>query len=98
MNSITGSKLLTIHAKAGESYCIIYESGYTVNILNQTAGNIMVSPSPNYGIHDNCSECLVLCENAFYYGLSERMEKTLFITAEAEGNITVVRTDRDPRM
>lgn len=94
MNTITGSSLLTINAEAGETYCIEYETGYNVNILNQSSDIISVSTQPSYAEDETSSECLVLTEDAFYYDLCSRLSKRLYITASGNGYVSVVRTDR----
>ena len=94
MHTITGSNLITINAEAGESYCIEYESGYGVNILNQTDNVISVSPKADFAEDSISSECLKLTEDAFYYGFHSKLSKSLYIIPAGGGLISVVRTDR----
>ena len=94
MINIKGTNLITINAESGEDYCIEYESGYNVNILNQTDNIITVSPCSDYNEDEYSSECLKLTEDAFYYDLCSRLESSLYITSAGDGLISVVRTDR----
>ena len=94
MTNIKGTNLITINAESGEEYLIEYESGYNVNILNQTDGVITISPSADYAGDENSSECLKLTEDAFYYDLCSRLSKALYIASAGDGLISVVRTDR----
>ncbi|MCH5211605.1 MAG: hypothetical protein J1G06_01180 [Oscillospiraceae bacterium] len=94
MNTIKGTNLITINAQARETYCIQYESGYSVNILNQTDGIISVAPKASYAENDTSSECMKLTEDAFYYDFCSRLDKNLYITSGGDGYISVIRTDR----
>ena len=94
MNTIKGSNLITINTEAGETYCIQYESGYSVNILNQTDGVISVSTKENYTENETSAECMKLTEDAFYYNFRSRLSDSLYITSDGEGYTTVIRTDR----
>lgn len=93
-NTITGANLITINAVAGDDYCIEYESGYNVNILNQTDGVITISLSADHAENETSAECLKLVEDAFYYDLCSRLSKNLYIASDGDGLISVVRTDR----
>lgn len=93
MTTFNGERLITINAHAGEEYCIQYEADYFVNILNQTDGVISVSPQKNYEDNSEYSNCLKLVDNAFYYDFGSRLYKSLYISAEGDGYITIVRTD-----
>ena len=94
MNTITGTNLITINALAGETYCIQYESDYSVNILNQTDGIISASPKASYDENEFSSECMKLTEDAFYYDFRSKQDKNLYITSEGNGYVSVIRSDR----
>ncbi len=94
MHTITGSNLITINAEAGESYRIEYESGYRVNILNQTDGVIAVSPKANFAEDSIFSDRLMLTDDAFYYGFDSKLSNSLYITSTGNGLVSVIRTDR----
>ena len=94
MNTIKGTNLVTINAEVGETYCIEYESSFSVNILNQTDSIISVSTQTDYAEDGVSSECLKLVEDAFYYNFRSRLSDHLYITSEGDGYIALVRTDR----
>ena len=92
MTQIKGQRFFTINAIAGETYCISFESGYTVNITNQTDGIITISDCAYYQNNNTVSSCIKLAAQSFINGFNHH-SNTLYITAEESGYIVVVRTE-----
>ncbi|MGN0182419.1 MAG: hypothetical protein ACI4DP_08450 [Candidatus Ornithomonoglobus sp.] len=90
MTTIKGQKYFTINATAGETYCISFEAGYTVNIINQTDGILTISPTEAYEDDGITASCIKLESQSFLNGFTHFGSK-LYLTAEESGSIAVVR-------
>lgn len=89
MNAIKAQKFLTINAAAGEVYQINYETAHTISIINDTDGSITISDKEAFSDDGTFSNCIILPAGSYYNNLQLPFS-SFFITAEENGNISVV--------
>lgn len=89
MKTIKGQNFFTINAIAGETYCIVYQHGYAVNIINQTDAIITISADEAYADDGVSALCVRLAPQSFLNGFRHHDNK-LYITPQESGDISVV--------
>lgn len=93
MVEVTGTNELTIKATAGEIYKITYDTSTAVDIFNFTAAEIFVNSSGTFETNGNVGNYLAIPDVGSYNGYRPSIQNnmTIYIKANAAGNISVVR-------
>ncbi|MDO5398212.1 MAG: hypothetical protein Q4G33_09805 [bacterium] len=92
MINIKGNALITFTAAAGETYCIQYDSNYSVNIANLTDGDIYVSSDETFNEMDGAGNYLAILSGGGYNGYNHihMYKNKLFIKTDEAGKVCVV--------
>ena len=89
MTDITGKKLTTISAAAGEIYCVtLTAAGHKIDILNNTDNNIYVSDKNDFLQLASGSAYLTIPPGGGYNGLAAASDK-LYIKSLGSGIVSI---------
>ena len=93
IKEIKGDLTLTINIKAGDIYAVKYNKTAMLNIVNYTDGAIFISEKPNFDYIDNVGNFLTVTDGNSYndYMFYKKGENTLYIKADADGYVCLVR-------
>lgn len=86
-----GQNLLTITVSGDEIYEIKYNSGCTMNIINNTDGTLIVAEHRDYADDGVAANCLRL-QAGDYYNRLNIQHGAVYLMPAASGEIMVVET------
>lgn len=92
-DKIDGQIVLTLNVKAGDIIPIEYKSITSANVVNYTDGSIFVSETNDFSLIENVGKYLTITDGNSYneYIFYKSGKNTLYIKADADGYICVVR-------
>ena len=93
MVEVTGTNELTIEATESEIYKITYDTSTAVDIFNSTAADVHVNSSGTFEKAESVGNYLTIPSGGSYNGYRPSIQNnmTIYVKANAAGNISVVR-------
>lgn len=91
MTNITGNRLITITASAGEIYDIDYITAYAVDVANNTDSDILISDNNDFVQSSGAGNYATIVSGGAYNGMA-LVNSKLYIKSNGSGNIAIVRS------